>query len=171
VLVGVPFTARTEDGHEEKLDRYDALHLLDIDEITRSVRFQKIRPGKKNFGWHEKYPVFSMAADELSSKLRPHTEAMRAMVEGMALAKPFELLLRRGEVKVDVDARVQWKQRLPLVRRVKHGGFHLMITYDPKVVYGAQPREIVLEDFDGVAGRTLRLPADAETRLFVLRER
>ena len=37
-------------------------------------------------------------------------------------------------------------------------------------VLGGKPREVVLNDFDGVKGRTLHLPADEQTRIFVLRE-
>jgi len=54
--------------------------------------------------------------------------------------------------------------------------------HDPSVIHGTQSavagaptkepkcRWIVLKDFDGVAGRTLALPADAQTRVFVLVE-
>jgi hypothetical protein len=37
-------------------------------------------------------------------------------------------------------------------------------------VHGQEARQIVLSDFAGRQGLTLTLPADAETRLFVLRE-
>jgi hypothetical protein len=73
-------------------------------------------------------------------------------------------------VNIDVPARRQFKQNLPIVRRVKLGPIHVLITYDPKVVYGGEPREILLTDFDGQQGRTLQLPADDQTRIFVLRE-
>jgi len=82
----------------------------------------------------------------------------------------LEYSLRKGEVKVDVSSRRQFQQTLPIVRRVKLGPIHVLCTYDPKVVYGGEPREISLRDFDGRSGRTLRLPADSETRIFVLRE-
>ena len=89
---------------------------------------------------------------------------------GMALVKPFEHLLRHGEVKIDVSAHRQFAQTLPLVRRVELGGVHVVITYDPAVVHGGEPRNVVLPDFDGHRGLTLTLPADAETRIFVFEE-
>ena len=73
-------------------------------------------------------------------------------------------------MKVDVPARRQFKETLPLVRRVKLGDIHILVTYDPGVVHGGEPRKIVLADFAGHAGLTLTLPADDETRIFVIRE-
>ena len=93
------------------------------------------------------------------------------MIEGMALVKPLEYLLRHGEVKVDVSAREQFRKMLPVVRRIKLGKIHAIITYDPAVVYGGKPRNIILKDFDGHKGLTLKLPADSQTRIFVLKER
>jgi hypothetical protein len=57
-----------------------------------------------------------------------------------------------------------------VVRRVKLGRVHVLVTYDPDVLHGRPAREIELSNFDGIAGRTLRLPADRETRIFVLRQ-
>jgi hypothetical protein len=92
------------------------------------------------------------------------------MIEGMALVKPIEGILRRGTVKIDVPAQRQFGDTLPVVRRVKLGPVHVLATYDPVVVHGKAAREVRLPDFDGVQGLTLTLPADAETRVFVLRE-
>ena len=102
--------------------------------------------------------------------LRVKSEPVAAMIEGMALVKPLEYTLRHGEVKIDISARRQFKQTLPIVRRVKHGPVHIVMTYDPQVVHGGKPREIVLTNFDNRPGLTLRLPADQQTRIFVLRE-
>ena len=153
----------------ERLKRYDVVHVLSGDEAENIVRFQKIRHGAKNHGITDDQPVFAMPIQELERHLRIKSEPVAAMIEGMALAKPFEYILRHGEVKIDVPARRQFKQSLPIVRRVKLGSVHILITYDPKVVYGGAPREIVLTDFDGRQGLTLTLPADAQTRIFVLR--
>ena len=92
------------------------------------------------------------------------------MIEGLALVKPLEYTLARGEVKIDVPAYEQFADTSPIVRRVKYGDVHVVITYDPQVVYGGEPREVVLENFDGVAGHTLTLPADGQTRIFVLKD-
>ena len=90
--------------------------------------------------------------------------------EGLALVKPFEWLLREGEPMVDVSAQEQYRDALPIVRRVQIEGHHIVATYDPMVIHGGEPREIVLEDFAGHAGLTLTLPADDQVRVFVLRE-
>ena len=86
------------------------------------------------------------------------------------MVKPFEVLLREGEVRIDVSAQEQFAGSLPIVRRVKSGRHHVLITYDPGWETAEGAREIVLDDFDGHAGMQLRLPADAQTRVFVLRE-
>lgn len=154
----------------ERLKRYDVVHVLSVDEANGIVRFQKIRHGSKNHGVTDDQPVFAMPIRELKRYLRIKSEPVAAMIEGMTLAKPFECILRHGDVKIDVSARRQFKQSLPIVRRVKLGSIHILITYDPKVVYGGEPREIVLTDFDGQLGRTLQLPADEQTRIFALRD-
>ena len=154
----------------ERFKRYDVLHVLSVDEQTGLAQFQKIRHHAKNRGVAESQPVFSMPVEQLESHLRVKSEPVAAMIEAMALVKPLEHSLRLGDVKVDVPARRQFRQTLPIVRRVKCGPVHLLCTYDPQVVYGREPREIVLADFDGRPGRTLKLPADDQTRIFVLRE-
>lgn len=170
VMVGRPFARNAEDGTEESLARYDVLHVTAVEDQSGTVRFQKIRPGRKNHGVGDGYPRFVMPREELVPLLRPQSEPVGAMVEGLALVRPLEYILRHGEVKIDVAAREQFGKRLPVVRRVKLGKIHVLVSYDPGVVYGGKPRELVLADFDGVAGRTLRLPADEQTRIFVLRE-
>ena len=154
----------------ESFRRYDVVHVLDVEEANGTVRFQKIRPGTKDHGVGEGQPVFSMSIDDLTPHLRIKSEPVAGMIEGMALVKPFEVILRRGVVKIDVPSREQFRKALPIVRRVKLGPIHVVVTYDPGVVYGGEPREIVLKDFDGRPGLTLRLPADDQTRIFVLRE-
>jgi len=164
-----PENARPE-GKPEAFKRYDVLHVLGVDETAGVARFQKIRHGAKDHGVSEDQPVFVMPVDELKPHLRVKSEPVAAMIEGMALVKPLEYTLRHGEVKIDVPARRQFKESLPIVRRVKLGPIHVIITYDPAVVHGGRPRQIELFDFDGRTGLTLRLPADEQTRIFVLRE-
>ena len=68
-----------------------------------------------------------------------------------------------------VSAQKQFAETLPIVRRVSLGEYHIIATYDPSWASQEGPREIVLEDFAGREGLTLLLPADAQTRLFVVR--
>lgn len=150
--------------------RHDVVHVLRVDEQREQVWFQWIQPGKKNNGVGAGFPVYVLPVAELTAHLRVKSEPVAAMIEGMALVKPFEYLLRHGQVRIDVPGRVQWKKTLPIVRRVKLGGVHLVATYDPAVVYGGRPRNIVLNDFDGRPGLTLTLPADSQVRLFVLED-
>jgi hypothetical protein len=154
----------------ERFRRYDVLHMLSIDEAKQTARFQKIRRGAQDYGVADDQPVYAMPIEQLERHLRVKSEPVAAMIEGMALVKPFEYSLRHGTVKIDVPARRQFKETLPIVRRVKCGRTHFLITYDPNVVYGGQPREIAITDFDGQPGLNLRLPADGQTRLFVLRD-
>jgi len=150
--------------------RYDVLHVLSVDEATQAARFQKIRRATRDHGVTDDQPVYRMSIPDLTPHLRIKSEPVSAMIEGMALAKPFEYTLRHGDVKIDIPAREQFKKQLPVVRRVKLGPIHVLITYDPDVVYGGKPRDIVLTDFDNTPGRTLTLPADQHTRIFVLRD-
>lgn len=168
VMVAREFRAKAENGAEETFRRYDVLHILSVEGGT--ARFQKIRPGAENHGVGPKFPFFTMPEAGLRPNLRAKSEPVAAAVEGLALAKPFEYLLRHGQPRIDVPAREQFGKTLPIVRRVKLGRWHVVATYDPAVIFGGSPREIVLENFDGVRGRTLRLPADGETRIFVVEE-
>ncbi|MCZ7645491.1 MAG: RNA polymerase sigma factor [Planctomycetota bacterium] len=169
-MIGTPFTAADTKGVEDAFARYEALHAIGFDETKDTIRFQRILPARPDKGLGDAFPVFEMDRAKLEQLLRPQSEAVAGMIEGMALARAFETLLRHGEVKIDVDAGAQWKGTLPIVRRVRFGVYHLLFAYDPAVVYGGAPREIVLQDFDGVKGRTLNLPADANARIFLLQE-
>jgi len=151
--------------------RYDVVHVVGLDEQRGIVRFQKIKPTAKDRGVGDAHSVYAMPIKQLSTHLRVKSEPVAAMIEGMALVKPFEYLLRYGEMKIDVSAHRQFAETLPVVRRVKLGGIHVLITYDPAVIHGGEPRRVVLRDFDGHKGLTLTLPADAETRIFVLDEK
>ena len=172
VTVKDAFEAKPEGaGPAVAFRRYDALHVLSVDAKTRVVRFQRIE--KKNYsgkyGCTDDKAVYAMAEDALLPHLRPASEPVAAMIEGMALVKPLEWLLRNGEVKIDVSAQDQYAATLPIVRRVKHGRTHILITYDPLWEAVGEPRRIEVDDFDGHEGLTLVLPADAQTRVFVLR--
>ena len=155
-------------GSPASLKRYDVIHVAAVDSGARSVRFQLIRPRDRSKGVGEAFPFFEMSAEKLAGLLRMKSEPVAAMIEGMALVKPFEESIRRGEVKIDVPADLQFKKTLPIVRRVKCGRFHIVATYDPLVVHGGQPRDIVLDSFDGRQGLTVVLPADQQTRIFVV---
>ena len=170
------FVARREaappDAAPVAFKRYDAVRIQSVDEKTGLVRFQRVEKGnpRGQYGLTDDKPVYAMPKAELLPHLRPRSEPVAAMIEGMALVKPFERILRRGEVKIDVTAQRQFAHALPIVRRVKLGRLHVLATYDPLWEEHAEPRQIVLEDFDGHQGLTLVLPADAQTRIFVLRE-
>jgi hypothetical protein len=58
--------------------------------------------------------------------------------------------------------------KLPIVRRTKLHGVHIVISNSPAATYGDPQEELVLSAFDGRSGRTLRVPADAQTRIWVL---
>jgi hypothetical protein len=172
VMVGKAFTARPQGAGEEvpptAFARYDMLKVKSVTE--GQVEFLKLDKAKPAAIQAADQPVYSLKTEELTALLRASSEPVAGVVEGLALAKPFEYLLRHGEVKVDVSAQEQYAKTLPVVRRVKLGKLHLLATYDPSAVHGGQPRSIELKDFEGRAGCTVVLPADEQTRLFVLRE-
>jgi hypothetical protein len=173
VTVGMPFECAPEGGGEARgFARYDALHVKEVRD-DGTVRFQPIvkEDGKGNYGIADDKPVYAMAKEGLTSHLRAQSEPVAATIEGMALVKPFEGMLRDGEVKVDVSAQEQFAQTLPIVRRVKLGAYHLLITYDPGWETAGGPRRIELDRFDAREGLKLTIPADSQARVFVLRER
>jgi hypothetical protein len=169
-MVGVPFTCQTEGegGPARDFARYDVLHIVAVAEGM--VRFQWLNKAEAKGSTAATAPVYAMKQEELTPKLRASSEPVAGVVEGLALVKPLEYILRHGEVKVDVSAQEQFGQTLPLVRRVKLGKWHVLATYDPGCIHGGPGRAIELKDFDGKAGLTVTLPADAETRVFVLGE-
>ena len=159
----------TGGGKEHRFRRYDVLHVTaEVEE--EMVTFQPIMPGEKDRGVGEDRPAYTMKREELGQHLRAKSDPVSAVIEGMALVKPVEYILRHGEAKIDVPAQRQWQEKLPVIRRVKLGPYHLVVTYDPGVVHGGQPRRIELEDFDGQKGLSVSLPADEKTRVFVLEE-
>jgi len=153
------------------LRRYDVVKLIAIAEdgtVTfRKVDRERFRDG---YGVTDADPSYTIASEDLLPHFRPRAEPVAALIEGLALVKPFERLLREGTPRVDVPAQEQYRDTLPIVRRVEIEGHHIIATYDPMVIHGGEPREIVLEDFAGHPGLTLTLPADDQLRIFVLRE-
>ncbi len=152
--------------------RYDVLGITEVNEGTGEVRFQRIDTSQQRGGprLDPNKPTYAMQRDTLVPHLRPLSEPVAGAVEGLALVRAFEAILREGEVKVDVPALDQFAQTLPIVRRVKLGPYHVLATYDPVAVQGGAGREIVLGDFDGHEGMTLIVPADEQVRVFVVRE-
>ena len=173
VMLEAGFALTPEGGGIENLFvRYDALHIVSNDGAR--VWFQPIDKSKSEaalFGTGSEFPMYSLPVSELTPKLRIHTKPVASMIEGMALAKPFEYVLKHGEVKIDQPATVQSDSNAPIVRRVKLGPYHVIATYDARPVHRASaPRDVVLSDFDGREGHTLTLPCDEHVRFFVLRE-
>jgi hypothetical protein len=163
VMVGSPFEC-----NGATFQRHDALHVQSVKDGV--VNFQRIDPKNPAASITPDKPVYAMPADKLTPLLRTSSEPVAAVVEGLALVKPFEHLLRHGEVQVDVPSQEQFAKTLPIVRRVKLGKTHVLATYDPMCLHGGAPRQIVLQDFAGQKGLTVKLPADAQTRIFVLKE-
>lgn len=154
---------------ELALKRYDVIKLIAIAE-DGTVTFQCADPEAGPAGIADGAPSYTIARDELLPHLRAKAEPVAAQIEGLALVKPFERILRQGEPVVDVSAQEQYRDTLPIVRRVTIEGYDIVATYDPMVIHGGEPRSIVLEDFAGHAGLTLTLPADDQVRIFALRE-
>lgn len=162
--------------------RYDALHVLDLDEVNQEVYFQIVQPAlPRPYGidleWQAnttsvqpRNPIYKTGIPELKNHLRAKSEPIASIIYGMALARPFEYTLKNGEVKIDVPAKVQFRDILPIVRRVKFGDYHIVISYDPQWQKAFRtPRTVTLENFDGIDGLDLQIPADAKTRIFVLK--
>jgi hypothetical protein len=196
LMVGQPFTCVPEGGGPaHAFRRYDVLHVLSCDQASGGTRFQLIiKDHGPGYGIGEGAPVYHLSRDALRRHLRPWLENAAAAFEGLALVHPFEYLLRHGTVEVDVPAQEQFAKTLPIVRRVRIGHHHVLITYDPNVLYAklkageqsgldagtdhrlavnlpAAGKGIELRNFAGHPGLTLRLPADDQVRIIVLRDR
>ena len=170
VMVRERFSVGGKEGEERAaFERYDVLQVQNSGRGT--VKFQRVEKGnpRGKYGLTPDKPVYEMPRDELLPRLRAQSAPVAAMVEGLALVKPFEYILRHGEVKVDMSAQEQFAKTLPIVRRVKLGPYHVIATYDPLCLSGGPARKITLEDFDGQRGLTLTLPADRQTRIHVVR--
>ncbi|MBM3500106.1 MAG: hypothetical protein FJX74_15730 [Armatimonadetes bacterium] len=176
VMVGEGFELLPEgviDGVVTRIRRYDVLPIVEVNEATGVVRFQHIDTRADYWGarLREEAPTYAMPRDQLLRHLRAPSEPVAGAVEGLALVKAFEPFLRHGEAKADVPSLDQFARTLPIVRRVKLGGYHLLATYDPLAVRAERSREVVLNDFDGRDGLTLALPADSQVRVFAVRAR
>jgi len=172
VMVARPFGVKSVNAQSplRSTKRHDVLHIVEVDD-DGLVEYQLVHKESPahNYGINSDQLVYAMPASELRSYLRPSSGPVAAMIQGLALVKPLEYLVCHGEVKMDVPAQEQFARRLPIVRRVQLGRYHVIATYDPMCVYGGEPRSIELKDFAG-RGVNLRLPADDQTRIFLLRE-
>jgi len=175
VTVGSGFS-----GGGGSFNRYDALYFLSAD--TATVRFQlvqKTQPGL-NYGvdadpangiyddGNYQYPVYTMAKSDIVQYLRSKSEPVSAMVEGLALVKLFEYTLSHGQPCIDVTAKAQFDQALPIVRRVQFGPYHIIATYDPYWAENPTPRTVTLNNFAGNTGLNVTVTADKQTRLYVV---
>jgi hypothetical protein len=115
-----------------------------------------------------RFAMYVASRDQLAEYVRPKTEGVAAQIEGLALAKPFEYLLKHGQVEIDFDGRQVFASDAPILRRVSLGDYHLVATYDPHAARTGLARTITLNDFDGHEGLSVTLPADSETRMFVI---
>jgi hypothetical protein len=156
----------------EQFRRYDVLSVVDVNDQDGMVRFRHIDTRKQLSGNRpcQDAPMFAMKQAELEQHLRALSDPVSGAVEGLALVRPFEYILRHGQVKVDVAALDEFAHSLPVVRRVKLGNLNIVATYDPLCIRGGAPRGVRLTDFDGRPGLTVTLPADEKTRIFVLSE-
>ena len=154
----------------------DVIRILNYDKMDGTVEFRKIwspdvvKCNKPEYVLKKDGVKCRIKTTVLSKKIRARTEPVSAIVEGLALIKPLEYTIRHGKVIIDVPSGKQFKKILPIIRRVKFKNVNIVITYDPSVVYGGVPKNIILDDFDGVSGRKLIFPADRHVRIFVLRD-
>ncbi|NQU09871.1 hypothetical protein HQ590_03705, partial [bacterium] len=100
--VGNPFAAPRADDPNSVLrfQRYDLLRVTATN-ATGQVRFGRVDPARP-----DRAPaadtVGELAATRLTRQLRPTVEPVAAMVEGLALVRPLEYVLRHGEPVIDV---------------------------------------------------------------------
>ena len=168
VMVGKPFRMSKADGSFEIFQRYDCLHVTNVG--NGSMSFQKIDPAAKktNYGISPNSYTFNANSAALRNYLRPRSEPISAVVEGLALIKPFEYSLKTGTPKIDHDAPTDFRKYNPLLRRVVNGNYHLVITYDPRSFRTGEKRPVKVQNFAGRDGLDLIFPADEHPRIFVV---
>lgn len=176
LMVGKEFRLSPESGGAPvTFQRNDVLAVTRIDTRSDQIWFQHIdtsRRDAQDFKRSKDKPTFRTSIRDLLPKLRLRTDTTAAAVEGLALAKLLEPALYKGELKIDRPAIRQFVYSEPIVRRVKFGDLHIIATYDGNSTYRRTAgRQVILDDFDGIRGLTLVLPADKEVRVFVLREK
>jgi hypothetical protein len=75
-----------------------------------------------------------------------------------------------AQVQIDVTAQDQFFKVQPIVRRVQLGRYHVVATCDPQWQKNQVTQSVELKGFDGRKGLTVLLPADSQTRIFVMRQ-
>lgn len=173
---------------QRQMRRYDAIHVLEVNS-SGVARFQIIdknsnvtasygtdRPKAPDGTAHEcwepgdalTYPVYAMSATTLKSHLRPPTESIAPVIEGLAMARLLEYTLWTGTTVNDVSSQQQFTQISPIVRRVSNGDYTIVATYDPQWQQYPNGRTITLNNFDARSGLTVNFPADKELRIFIM---
>ncbi|MHC5040060.1 MAG: hypothetical protein ACYTHM_22360 [Planctomycetota bacterium] len=147
---------------------YDVIHVTAID-AGDNVEFKFIDKSDPA-GSLASPTTYILHRTSLEPALRPDSAGIDAMFEGMALARVFEFFLRFGQLELDVEATDQWTNRLPVLRRVKLGPYHVIVAYDPFFESHPSGRTVTFADFDGVTGRTLEIPTDGVVRIWILRD-
>lgn len=150
--------------------RYDAIHITNV--TNGIVEFQRIDKSnlRENHGILPGEPTFHMADSDLKAHVRPLAEPVGAVVEGLAMARVFEFFLKHGQVKADISSQLQFRDALPVIRRIKLGPCHVVATFDPKWSELPSTRRVLLTDFAGQDHLDVSFPADRELRIFVLKD-
>jgi hypothetical protein len=111
------------------------------------------------------YLVFTgQTIEEVSPRVQFGKPWFSPVVNGLLQAgTPATSIVRHKRVTYNApDASGDYNQRKVL---------HLVFTYDPQVLYKVRSSDtILLKDFAGVAGRTLKLRADAQPRIYLFEE-
>lgn len=171
VLVKQRFRMKRDDGEWEFFSRYDVLKFVGFDKLRNIFKFRKISlPSNSSAKTPVSTSVFSANLDTLGPYLFARSEPIAATVQALALIKQIELTLKTGEPVIDISSSKQFAKKLPIIRRVKNGKFHVVVTYSPMSLVNGKSEEIRLNNFAGHSGLNLTFPADQKTRIFLLSE-
>jgi Concanavalin A-like lectin/glucanases superfamily len=169
MLADNAFSASQEGGGAHSFTRYDAVHILNADS-SGNIQIQLLNmDSSHNYGVDPTLPTYDSTAAALTPHLRPPSEPLSGLFEGLALAKLLEWNLRNSRRVVDFDPQQVFAQVSPVSRHIKNGDLHILATYDPQVVYGKPARNLTISNFNGVSGLNLTLAADSQVRLYAVR--
>ncbi|NQU39649.1 MAG: hypothetical protein HQ523_06830 [Lentisphaerae bacterium] len=116
------------------------------------------------------YPVYTRNVEDLRADLIPMTEPISYAIEGLAMVKLVESSLKHGVPTINPESSVYaFTNSLPLIRHVRLGDVHLLASYNPGWRTSGSTT-VTLEDFAGISGLDIVVPADENLRFFVLHE-
>lgn len=171
-VVGAPFPfTKVASGSDDRtaIKRYDVISV--VSKAGAYVYFKFVDTAMRSgSGIPPTASLYRAREADMAPSLISRSEGVSGVVEGLALGKPIEFVLRNGAKVVTTTSYQQFMHDLPITRRIDYGRYSVVGAYSPKSLYGdSHPvQETASISFDTASGeKRIDVVADKDLRFYV----